>query len=94
MLEDSLLEEKKSLEDLIEKLNPIVEEHSKTCLRLKHVNALLGIDPSGSEQPRLMWSRICRENGLRLRGDSGHRMLKRLKPEIHDAIEHDCLLEL
>jgi len=94
MLEESLSKEKQSLEDLLEKLEPIVEEHRKTTLRLNHVNALLGVVNSGSEPPRIMWSRICREHGLRLKGDSGHRMLKRLKPDIHDAIEHECLLEM
>ena len=46
MLEDALKEEKQSLEEMIRKLQPIVDEFLKVELRLQHVNALLGIDPT------------------------------------------------
>ena len=52
---------------------------------------MLGIESTGSEPPRVTWSRLCRDNRLRLGGDSGHRVLRRLRPDVHDAIGHDCL---
>ena len=95
MLEDALKEEKQSLEEMIRKLQPIVDEFLKVELRLQHVNALLGIDPTVNgrgDYPKINWAKLCRENGLPTRGDSGHRVLKRLKPQIHDIIQHDCTL--
>ena len=41
-------------------------------------------------QPRINWAKLCRENGLKLQGDSGHRVLRRLKPQVHDTIHHTC----
>ncbi|MCH7736188.1 MAG: hypothetical protein IH872_02185 [Chloroflexi bacterium] len=93
MLENSLREEKVTLEDLISKLQPIVDEFMSVEVRLQHINALLGIGPpeNGTNgQPRINWAKLCRENGLRLQGDSGHRVLKRLKSQVHDAIQHVC----
>jgi hypothetical protein len=55
----------------------------------------LGIGPSENGvdgQPRINWAKLCRENGLKLQGDSGHRVLKRLKPQVHDTIHHTCEL--
>jgi hypothetical protein len=95
MLENSLIEEKASLEDLISKLQPIVDEFVTVETRLQHVNALLGIGPSenGSNgNPRINWAKLCRENGLPINGDSGHRVLKRLKPQVHETIRHECEL--
>lgn len=95
MLEDALKEEKESLEEMIGKLQPIVDEFVKVELRLQHINALLGIEASengNSERTRINWAKLCRENGLPIRGDSGHRVLKRLKPQIHDVIQHECEL--
>ena len=95
MLENSLREEKVTLEDLISKLQPIVDEFMSVEVRLQHINALLGIGPpeNGADgQPRVNWAKLCRENGLRLQGDSGHRVLKRLKPQVHDALQHVCEL--
>lgn len=95
MLENSLREEKASLEELLGKLQPIVDEFMSVEVRLQHVNALLGIVPpenGAGGQPRINWAKLCRENGLKLQGDSGHRVLKRLKPQIHDAIQHVCEL--
>jgi hypothetical protein len=93
MLENSLREEKGSLEDLISKLQPIVDEFVSVESRLQHVNALLGIGRSenGADGgPRINWAKLCRENGLPINGDSGHRVLKRLKPQVHEAIRHEC----
>jgi len=59
------------------------------------VNALLGIVPAengANGHPRVNWAKLCRENGLPLNGDSGHRVLKRLKPQVHEAITHECKL--
>ena len=95
MLEDALKEEKESLEEMIGKLQPIVDEFLKVELRLQHINALLGVDPAengNGDHPRVNWAKLCRENGLPIRGDSGHRVLKRLKPQIHDVIQHECEL--
>lgn len=95
MLEDALKEEKESLEEMIGKLQPIVDEFLKVELRLQHINALLGVDPAengNGEHHKVNWAKLCRENGLPIRGDSGHRVLKRLKPQIHDVIQHDCEL--
>jgi len=95
MLENSLREEKESLEDLISKLQPIVDEFLSVESRLQHVNALLGIGPpenGANGNPRINWAKLCRENGLPINGDSGHRVLKRLKPQIHEAIRHECNL--
>ena len=95
MLENSLIEEKASLEDLISKLQPIVDEFVTVETRLQHVNALLGIGPpeNGSNgNPRINWAKLCRENGLPINGDSGHRVLKRLKPQVHETIRHECEL--
>ena len=95
MLNNALQEEKNSLEEMITKLQPIVDEFVKVELRLQHINALLGISPSengAGDRTRINWAKLCRENGLPIRGDSGHRVLKRLKPQIHDVIQHDCEL--
>lgn len=95
MLENSLREEKGALEDLISKLQPIVDEFVSVESRLRHVNALLGIErpESGSDgSPRINWAKLCRENGLPINGDSGHRVLKRLKPQVHEAVRHECEL--
>jgi len=95
MLENTLREEKESLEDLKAKLQPIVDEFLAIEVRLNHVNALLGITPpdnSFNGKPRVNWAKLCRENGLPLNGDSGHRVLKRLRPQIHDAVSHECEL--
>ena len=95
MLEDALKEEKESLEEMVAKLQPIVDEFTKIELRLQHINALLGIEPSGianGKRSRINWAKLCRENGLPIRGDSGHRVLKRLKPQIHEVIQHECEL--
>ncbi len=95
MLNNALQEEKNSLEEMITKLQPIVDEFVKVELRLQHINALLGISPSENgtgDRTRINWAKLCRENGLPIRGDSGHRVLKRLKPQIHDVIQHDCEL--
>lgn len=95
MLEDSLIEEKGSLEDLISKLQPIVNEFMSVEVRLKHIDALLGIEPveNGVDgKSRVNWAKLCRENGLPINGDSGHRVLKRLKPQVHDTIRHECEL--
>ena len=95
MLDNSLREEKESLEDLKAKLQPIVDEFVAVEIRLQHVNALLGIElpENGSNgYPRVNWSKLCRENGLPLNGDSGHRVLKRLRPRVHDAVSHECEL--
>ena len=95
MLEDALKEEKESLEEMVTKLQPIVDEFTKIELRLQHINALLGIEPAGnanSKRSRINWAKLCRENGLPIRGDSGHRVLKRLKPQIHEVIQHECEL--
>ena len=95
MLEAALQEEKQSLEDLISKLQPIVDEFIAVEAKLRHINALLGIAPpenGSSGRPRVNWAKLCRENGLPLQGDSGHRVLKRLKPQVHEAISHVCEL--
>jgi hypothetical protein len=95
MLESSLREEKESLEDLKTKLQPIVDEFVSVEVRLQHINALLGIGPAengANGHPRVNWAKLCRENGLPLNGDSGHRVLKRLKPQVHETITHDCEL--
>ncbi len=95
VLDDALKEEKESLEEMIGKLQPVVDEFLKVELRLAHVNALLGIEPTvygNGDHPKINWAKLCRENGLPIRGDSGHRVLKRLKPLIHDVIQHDCEL--
>jgi len=95
MLEDALKEEKESLEEMVAKLQPIVDEFTRIELRLQHINALLGIEPAGnanSKRSRINWAKLCRENGLPIRGDSGHRVLKRLKPQIHEVIQHECEL--
>ena len=95
MLEDTLREEKESLESLITKLLPIVDEFRKVDVRLQHINALLGIGPpeNGADGGgRINWAKLCRENGLPLQGDSVLRVLKRLKPQIHDAVQHECEL--
>ncbi len=95
MLENSLREEKESLEDLKSKLQPIVDEFVSVETRLQHVNALLGISPlenGANGHSRVNWAKLCRENGLPLNGDSGHRVLKRLKPQVHDTVQHECEL--
>ena len=95
MLEGALHEEKKSLEDMVSKLQPIVDEFVKVEARLQHVNALLGVGPQEGEEngrTRINWAKLCRENGLALKGDSGHRVLKRLRPQIHDVVHHECEL--
>ena len=95
MLENSLREEKESLEALKTKLQPIVDEFVAVEVKLQHINALLGIGPAENGvngQPRVNWAKLCRENGLPLNGDSGHRVLKRLKPQVHETITHDCEL--
>ena len=95
MLENSLREEKESLEDLKSKLQPIVDEFVTVETRLQHVNALLGISPpenGANGHSRVNWAKLCRENGLPLNGDSGHRVLKRLKPQVHDTVQHECEL--
>ena len=95
MLEDALKEEKEALEDMVAKLQPIVDEFIKIELRLQHINALLGIESaerSNGNRRRINWAKLCRENGLPIKGDSGHRVLKRLKPQIHDVIQHECQL--
>ena len=95
MFDSSLREEKATLEELLSKLKPIVDEFMSVEVRLQHINALLGIGPSENGvdgQPRINWAKLCRENGLKLQGDSGHRVLKRLKPQVHDTIRHTCEL--
>ena len=95
MLESSLHEEKESLEDLKSKLQPIVDEFVAVETRLQHVNALLGISPpenGANGHARVNWAKLCRENGLPLNGDSGHRVLKRLNPQVHDTVQHECEL--
>ena len=95
MLEDALRDEKVTLEEMITKLQPVVDEFVKVELRLQHINALLGVASSENgtgDRTRVNWAKLCRENGLPIRGDSGHRVLKRLKPQIHDVIQHDCEL--
>jgi hypothetical protein len=95
VLDNSLREEKATLEELISKLQPIVDEFMSVEVRIQHINALLGIEPAengADRQPRINWAKLCRENGLKLLGDSGHRVLKRLKPQVHDAIRHTCEL--
>ena len=93
MLENSLREEKATLEELLSKLKPIVDEFMSVEVRIHHINALLGIEPAengAAGQPRINWAKLCRENGLKLQGDSGHRVLRRLKPQVHDTIHHTC----
>jgi hypothetical protein len=95
VLDSTLREEKATLEELLSKLKPIVDEFMSVEVRLQHINALLGIGPSENGvdgQPRINWAKLCRENGLKLQGDSGHRVLKRLKPQVHDTIHHTCEL--
>ena len=95
MLENALKEEKEALEKMIAKLQPIVDEFINIELRLQHINALLGIESaenSNGNHRRINWAKLCRENGLPIKGDSGHRVLKRLKPQIHDVIQHECRL--
>ena len=95
MLENSLREEKATLEELLSKLKPIVDEFMSVEVRIQHIDALLGIEPAENGvngQPRINWAKLCRENGLKLQGDSGHRVLKRLKPQVHDLIHHTCEL--
>jgi hypothetical protein len=95
VLENSLREEKATLEEMLSKLKPIVDEFMAVEVRIQHINALLGIEPSengANGQPRINWAKLCRENGLKLQGDSGHRVLKRLKPQVHDVIHHTCEL--
>ena len=46
MFDSSLREEKATLEELLSKLKPIVDEFMSVEVRLQHINALLGIGPS------------------------------------------------
>ena len=72
MLEDALKEEKESLEEMVTKLQPIVDEFTKIELRLQHINALLGIEPAenaNGKRSRINWAKLCRENGLPIKGD-------------------------
>ena len=87
MLENSLREEKATLEELLSKLKPIVDEFMSVEVRIHHIEPA----ESGADgQPRINWAKLCRENGLKLQGDSGHRVLRRLKPQVHDTIHHTC----
>ena len=98
MLEDALLKEKESLEQQIADLLPTIEEFRRLEVKLQHVNALLGTEKPkvagiGTVNRRTVgvnWAQLCREHGVQASGDSGHRALKRLKPEIHAAVPHDC----
>ena len=95
MLEDALKEEKQSLEEMIRKLQPIVDEFLKVELRLQHVNALLGIDPTVNgrgDYPKINWATLWRQPGWPTRGHWGHSVFKRLNPHIHDMNHHDCTL--
>ena len=95
MLDEALRKEKESLFQQMTELQPKVDEFRALEARLQHVISLLEdgqLKNEYRENARINWAKLCRENGLQLGGDSGHRVLKRLKPYIHDAVSHDCEL--
>jgi hypothetical protein len=100
MLEAELHSEKGVLEKRAIELKVKVEELKQVEDRLRHVEALLGYRQGGDEAVyainapalrRSNWAKLCRDNGLLVGRNSGHRVLIRHKPEIHASIAHTCL---
>ena len=99
MLDSELNKERDLLREQIEELSVKAEELRRKETRLRHVEALLGIEGDGingaedDQSKGINWADCCREYGLSPGGDSGHRVLKRLKPEIHASIPHVCIID-
>ena len=103
MLEAELNKERDALKLQIEELREKAEELKSKEDRLRHVEALLGIDGSVAEDAdaraesrssRINWADCCRAEGLWVGGDSGHRVLRRLKPDVHTTIPHVCVIDM
>ena len=99
MLETELRKEMTILEQQIGELRAKVDELRQVEDRIRHVQALLGDEEYGNEAGNeikqrtrrgVNWAELCRENGLSVGGNSGHRVLLRQKPEIHASISHLC----
>jgi len=96
----NLEQEKKILETEIQELErqiaPLQKKLQEKSERLVHIKALLPIkagEPSvvASAEEKICWAEICRQHNWPVKKDSGHRVVQRKDPKLHNSIPHYCL---
>ena len=91
---DELRKELEALDQEIERLLPVEDELRKKRAERQHMVALIESRTGTVESPirsrTVNWAGICRDNNLHVGGDSAHRVVKRLRPDIHQSTPHDC----
>ena len=96
-LVDELRKELASLDQEIEQLLPVEEELRRKRAERQHMVALIESRTGNVESPirsrKVNWADICRDNNLYVGGDSAHRVVNRLRPDIHESIPHPCTLK-
>ena len=95
--EDELRKEKALLEERKAELKPYVDEDRTCDARLDHINALLGDKPQVAQpltrSRKVNWAEVCRRHNLYVGGDSAHRVVKRLRPDLHSSTSHPCTIK-
>ncbi|MBN1188669.1 MAG: hypothetical protein JXA46_02860 [Dehalococcoidales bacterium] len=91
---EALKEHCKTLEQKIIELQPSVDEYNKVKTELDFLQKSQEFTVQKPEnRKKRTFQNWCDELGLKVGGDSAHRVLKRECPDVHVTIPHYCTID-